>query len=322
MEPRGNELIQRYKENYKIPSDAHVTEQMILTHWELEKLLTQELLQSTPEKRWETFERCYTRLYSDLDWLNPLTGKTIQTSPSDRYGKWLKAIGSPPKSIYEIGSGTGEFIAYLAGNNFQCTGTEITRERGQKHLANTYPNLVWSTTDGVHLDKFEAHETFDVVLSNQVIEHLHPDDLETHMKGVLSILKGGGRYIFNTPHKYTGPHDISQVFKLSTPRGMHLREYTYQEIVASIKKAGFHHIYYAFIPRQLRTFLIHGKSNQLEQTRQAGEQYLCILLLVEKMLSIIPAHGLRSFCAKVLRKLGFFSDNIFLIAEKRINICS
>ncbi len=37
MEPRGIELINRYKRNYGIPAQAEITEEMILAHWELEK---------------------------------------------------------------------------------------------------------------------------------------------------------------------------------------------------------------------------------------------------------------------------------------------
>jgi hypothetical protein len=34
-EPRGKQLIKRYKENYGIPAQADITEEMILKHWEL-----------------------------------------------------------------------------------------------------------------------------------------------------------------------------------------------------------------------------------------------------------------------------------------------
>lgn len=135
MEPRGQKLIDRYKRNYHIPTDAKVTEEMILAHWELKKRLTKELLQSNSENRWEVFERCYTTLYGELWWLNQFisTGSTI--SPSQRYKNWVELIGQPPKRIYEIGSGRGELITYLASCGFECRATEITRERGKKYVS-------------------------------------------------------------------------------------------------------------------------------------------------------------------------------------------
>jgi SAM-dependent methyltransferase len=316
MEPRGNELIRRYKKNYNIHPEANVTEQMILAHWELERQLTLELLQSTAENRWDTFERCYTRLYAELDWLNHLVGQAIPTPPPERFGIWIEAIGSPPKSIYEIGSGKGELISYLAQNGFDCKGTEITRERGQKHLAQPQANLSWGISDGVHLDNFEPPETYDVVVSDQVIEHLHPEDLDAHLKSVHRILKQGGRYLFCTPHRYTGPHDVSRVFKIDLPKGMHLKEYTYQELVEAINRAGFKRIYFAFIPRSLHKLLLSLGTNRLAAANRLGMLYLRLLLPMEKILSALPMHKLRRLSVKVLRKFYIFSDSICLISQK------
>jgi hypothetical protein len=75
-EPMGQELIDRYKKNYNIPTDAEITEEMILAHWELEKRLTKELLASNPENR-EVFERCYSTLYGELWWLNKFIGAVV-----------------------------------------------------------------------------------------------------------------------------------------------------------------------------------------------------------------------------------------------------
>lgn len=35
-EPRGQELIERYKKNYNIPDSFEITELMVLKYWELE----------------------------------------------------------------------------------------------------------------------------------------------------------------------------------------------------------------------------------------------------------------------------------------------
>ena len=153
-------------------------------------------------------------------------------------------------------------------------------------------------------------------MSNQVIEHLHPEDLEAHLRGAYSILKGGGRYVFCTPHRYTGPHDVSRVFKTDEPKGMHLREYTYQELVEAVKRAGFSRIYYAFIPRKLRRLLVSVGANRLAQVNGLGMLYLRLLLPAEKILSAIPIPRLRRLCAKVLRKFYVFSHSICLVAEK------
>lgn len=306
MEPRGPELVARYKANYSIPTEAPVTEQMILAHWELEKQLTHDLLTSSPQNRWETFDQSYTRLYSDLDWLNRFSGES-RTDASERtaHEKWVKAIGAPPPlTVYEIGSGKAGLITSLARQGFDCKATEVTRERGEKHSDGSTPNLSWSVSDGVHLERFERADSFDVVISDQVIEHLHPDDVGAHLSGAYQILKPGGRYVFSTPHRFSGPHDVSRVFKCDTPIGMHLKEYTYRELVPAVRKAGYKRTYFAFFP-------VDGAAGVI-----LARIYLWVLLATEYLLGWIPSHRLRRVCAKAFRKIGLFSDGVSLTAEK------
>ncbi len=224
-EPRGSELVSRYIANYGELPDGEITEEMVLRHWSLERELTAELLRSRPDERWQVFAGCYTRLYNELDWLNR---QSLSESPAAKsFARIIDLIGPDDKKIYEIGSGKAALISHLASCGYECKATEITPQRGQK-LAVEHPNLCWGTTDGVHLRRFEQEDYWDVVLSCQLIEHLHPDDLLDHLKGVHAILAPGGRYILSTEHRYTGPHDLSRVFCCDVAKGMHLKEYTYR----------------------------------------------------------------------------------------------
>ena len=85
----------------------------------------------------------------------------------------------------------------------------------------------------------EPEEAFDVVISTQVIEHFHPDDLLTHFEHARQILRPGGRYLFDTPHRSSGPHDLSRVFDFDRAAFMHLKEYTYEELAGALSSAGF-----------------------------------------------------------------------------------
>ena len=86
-------------------------------------------------------------------------------------------------------------------------------------------------------------KTIDSVYSNDLLEHLHPDDLNIHLKEVYRILKGGGKYLFWTPGSKSGPHDITQCFY---PRGMgfkakadHIKEYTFSELITIVQEIGY-----------------------------------------------------------------------------------
>ena len=72
-------------------------------------------------------------------------------------------------------------------------------------------------------------ESLDIVFSDQLIEHFHPEETELHFRLVNRILKKGGKYIFRTPHALTGPHDISKYF-CDEPEGFHLKEWTFSEL--------------------------------------------------------------------------------------------
>jgi SAM-dependent methyltransferase len=90
--------------------------------------------------------------------------------------------------------------------------------------------------DGFTLDLPEG--TADVVFSEQFVEHLHPDDAERHFALVHRILRPGGRYLLRTPERWTGPHDISRWFS-DAPRGFHLREWSYADLVRTARGAGY-----------------------------------------------------------------------------------
>ena len=221
----------RYRDNYGIPPElAEPTIAQVEFHLALERSLTAELLASSPETRWDTFQRCYDNLYTSLPWLS-------STGAEPELTAWTRVLGLPPQRVYEVGSGAGRLAAGLASRGFDVTATDVSRERGGDRP--TRPGLTWDVTDGVKLDSFAETLTFDAVISDQVIEHLHPDDALTHFEGAKAILRPGGRYVFRTPHAYTGPHDVSRVFGFDAPIGMHLREYTNRELNAKLRLAGF-----------------------------------------------------------------------------------
>jgi SAM-dependent methyltransferase len=80
--------------------------------------------------------------------------------------------------------------------------------------------------------------SIDIIYSNQLVEHLHPDDVDDHLTSILGALAPGGVYLCITPNRLNGPHDISRYFD-SEATGFHLREYTIAELSSLFKRAGF-----------------------------------------------------------------------------------
>lgn len=310
-EPRGDELVRRYVARYGNVPDCEITEEMVLQHWELEKALTQELLESTPENRWEVFERCYTALYGELQWLNERTRVGTASTPSAlRYADWLAMIGPSARRIYEIGSGKGDMIKYLASCGYECKGAEITSERGEKHVGDV-ANLSWGITDGIHLDRFEDPNAWDAVITNQVIEHFHPDDVLEHFASAYCILRSGGRYIGCTPHRAVGPSDLSAVFNYEVASGMHLKEYTNSEIASLLRKAGFRRVAAPLMTPQKLQKLFRLKKGRPRLSRA----YVYYLRMLETIVDLLPRQRYKRQAARLLKPL-MFKSSVWLVAEK------
>jgi len=78
----------------------------------------------------------------------------------------------------------------------------------------------------------------DLAYSNQLMEHLHPDDAAEQLAQVFQALQRGGVYICVTPNRLCGPHDISKLFD-TVPKGFHLREYNNTDLIEDFHLVGF-----------------------------------------------------------------------------------
>jgi 2-polyprenyl-3-methyl-5-hydroxy-6-metoxy-1,4-benzoquinol methylase len=275
------QVISRYQRLYGL---TDVTAQMISDHWQLETRLAEELLASPAESRQQLFESAYSELYHRCPWLNA----HCETDAKDKnvapklysYLNWL--IPKPPSKILEIGSGGGTLISYLARQGHDCVGSDITDER-QCAVSEQPATLTWrraSATDFVHAEDIGQ---FDVVISDQVVEHLHPDDVVTHLHAARSVLKKDGRYLLRCPHRMVGPHDVSQVFDNGEARGMHLKEYTYAELASQARQVGFRAVSAYFIwPRPLRLL------SPMLRIPMSGSLLLKYYLAVERLASLLP----------------------------------
>ncbi|MGZ8941562.1 MAG: hypothetical protein ACXW00_02180 [Methylobacter sp.] len=78
----------------------------------------------------------------------------------------------------------------------------------------------------------------NVGYSNQLMEHLHPDDAFEQLQKIYNAFVPGGAYICITPNRLSGPSDVSRGFDVIAT-GFHLKEYTTLELSTLFKKVGF-----------------------------------------------------------------------------------
>lgn len=107
-------------------------------------------------------------------------------------------------------------------------------------------NFVLSIANGIDIPV--PANCVHLAYSNQMMEHLHPEDARDQLAGIYRAMAPGGRYICVTPNRLSGPWDISRHFDQEAT-GLHLKEYTITEQAETFQAAGF---------RQVRVFLSYG----------------------------------------------------------------
>lgn len=264
----------------------------------LEKELAEQIRSASPEDRQSVIKKAYERLYREATWhpgLNPTEEqqKRKQQRKQSMFG-W--AIGNN-KDVLEVGCGTGEFLASLAPCQKSCVGLEIAELKAEQ-FPDAGGSLSFEVMQGMSFPNIED-ESFDVVFTSQVLEHFHPDDVGTHLREVYRVLRPGGKYVLDTPTGLNGPHDISRGFD-AVATGMHLKEWTYTEIVPEFKNAGFGRSQVQILPqRVIRKWpglaslgvcsagwkvwgesIVHKISNEKLRTRVISAMGLYSLLLI------------------------------------------
>lgn len=301
MDRAPNEVVARYNANYGLTVDDGVTIEMVRQHWLLERMLVEQMRATAPETRPVIFAEAYGRLYRECPWLNRPGMEQGAVSELSHFPRLLDGASS----VYEIGSGTGRLIRLLARNGFDCVASEVTAERGGRPGGGD-DGVQWRRSDGIHLVLAEPERQYDAAIAVQLIEHLHPGDLVEHFRNVARILKPSGFYLLETPHVLNGPADLSRVFGLSVPVCMHLKEYTYAELVAALSKASFRSVRAVYLPpRKFRRFV---------DLCFASRAYLHFCLAVERLALCLP-RWLRAAPLKALRLLGLWRPDILIKAS-------
>lgn len=202
-------------------------------HYELEKELAAQLREADFSKRQKLYGEVYDKIYRSVPYLLPnqryLSAIALKNNLS-LLGRYLNK-----KTIYmEIGAGNCLLAMAVADRVKQVyaidVSVEVTANQG-------FPsNFSLKISDGLNIPV--DHESIDLAFSNQLMEHLHPEDASIQLQNIYNALRIGGRYICVTPNKFSGPHDISKYFS-NTPAGFHLREYSCSDLISEFRKAGF-----------------------------------------------------------------------------------
>jgi 2-polyprenyl-3-methyl-5-hydroxy-6-metoxy-1,4-benzoquinol methylase len=204
------------------------TYQQVKNHYLVEKSIADRLKAASREERKLIYSGMYDELFQkvpDHPRLTVRSSEQLTRSENKNKLKLIKKLLNPDTVFLEFAPGDCRFAFETAKYVRKVYGVDISDQIGEVDKLPENFNLI--IYDGYQLDGIEAN-SIDLIFSDQFIEHLHPDDTFLHFELAFSLLKPGGKYIFRTPHAFSGPYDVSMYFS-DIPQGFHLKEWTYSE---------------------------------------------------------------------------------------------
>jgi len=221
-------------------SPAERSAEQIRNHYLIEKELAAQLRAATKEDR----RVLYTTLYDELFRRVPDHPQiSLRHDASNRrslnhrltlLGKYLH----PRVTYLEIGPGDCSLAIDVARLVRKVYAVDVSNEMTKDvKLPDNFELII---SDGSSIPVSAG--SIDVAYSDQVMEHLHPDDAMDQLRNVYESLAPGGLYICITPNRLSGPHDVSQYFD-DVATGFHLKEYSATELSKMFKAVGFRKLY-------------------------------------------------------------------------------
>ena len=212
-------------------------------HYEVERRLADKIRAAAS---WEARKAVFATMYDDLFREVPdhprRTAMRADSEARERHIDWnmaqLAPYLKPGTTFLEIGAGDCALASRVAQTAKQVYAVDIS----DQHQGTLPPNVKVVVTDGRAIDVPAG--SVDLAFSDQLMEHLHPEDAIEQLRNIHRALKPGGVYLCVTPNRVYGPSDISAYFD-DEARGFHLKEYTLREMREIFVQAGFprSHVY-------------------------------------------------------------------------------
>ena len=178
-----------------------------------------------------------------------------------------QGIGRP--RFFEVGFGSGMLLKEVADYGYPIGGVEISPtmhqqavglvgERRAEHLF---------CRDLRQVDISDIAERPSLVYSNDVFEHICPDEVGDYLTHIHHLLQPGGMLVTITPNWLLRPSDVTRVFcPLRTgARGLHFKEYRLGEVTKLLKIAGFRRVATPLVVSKRRIYLCGSGGRLIKQ---------------------------------------------------------
>jgi SAM-dependent methyltransferase len=221
------------------PGPIARSKEQVLEHYQIEKALAQKLRRASREERRGLYTEVYDELLKRVRH-HPLlqarrTAKDVEFTVNQQLDLLAPYI-NPGTVFLEVGAGGCQLSLALTSRVKHVIAVDVSNEI-TAHVKPP-PNFQLVISNGTNIPVPPG--SIDVAFSNQLMEHLHPDDAAEQLREIYTALAPGGTYLCFTPNSISGPHDVSRGFD-PVATCLHLHEYTVRELDRMFKRVGFKH---------------------------------------------------------------------------------
>ena len=217
------------------------TREQIQEHYQIEKELANRLRQASKEQRRQLYPLVYDELFRRVPSHSMLIRKASAEETQKAAAaqmKFLRRFLKPDDTFLEVGPGDCALSFAVAAQVKRVFAVDVSSKITDNARQPSNFQLILSDGCAIPLPA----ESVQVAYSNQLMEHLHPEDAFEQLQAIYRALAPGGIYICITPNRVGGPYDISRHFdKVAT--GFHLKEYTWRELSELFRRVGFSQVW-------------------------------------------------------------------------------
>lgn len=193
------------------------------------------LAEPDPVKRQSMYNEVYPTVHA-------IYGKNDGLEPAGKHRlvRLLRRELAGASNVLEIGCGDGEFLqaCHREFPNVAFTGIDASLP-GTDESSTDRLRLIQSNILDFHFD-----EQFDLILLDNVWEHIAPADQSALMSSIESVVAASGALVLLAPNRLFGPSDVSRLRDYTYSNkmkatGTHLAEPTYSELIELLSERGW-----------------------------------------------------------------------------------
>jgi 2-polyprenyl-3-methyl-5-hydroxy-6-metoxy-1,4-benzoquinol methylase len=258
-------------------------------HYEIERRYARQILETPKgsDERRHVFQRAYSDVIGNIiEVYDPGCGETKYTDTVVGIVKSLLSLSGKDAAkhatkIFDLGCGSGHLLVALAKDGYNVYGIDVSEASIVEAKKDLSPFAKSDQVQNGDVLDYNPPAKFDIIVMDNVIEHLVPDETADILTKCYEMLDEEGYLVVLTPHSFSGPHDISKYFLPfgSKAEGFHLREFSFTDMDESLRHAGFEEVWgFPFHPRLLGKYNVTPrpsewaarKSMMLEKVAQRG----------------------------------------------------